>query len=107
MTAGPIARAFRLLKRTSVSAGGVVVAGDGVTEEDRGGVVAGGEAVGAAGAVDGSVRRTSFSCAGNEDWKQTQRIDATATAIWRKYDLIGINKVWLLSRSMPKDTNPK
>jgi len=45
MTAGPIERAFKFLKRTSVNCG-ETEDGAGVTEADNGGVVLAGEAAG-------------------------------------------------------------
>src|SRR3954452_10991045 len=64
ITAGPIDRAFKLLKSTSVSCGGPLGAGEGVTADESGGVVAAalGEAA-AAGESDGWLGRTSSSCA--------------------------------------------
>jgi hypothetical protein len=47
ITAGPIERAFRFLKRTSVSCG-AVGDGAGVTDEYNGGVVLAGDAIGEA-----------------------------------------------------------
>ena len=46
ITAGPMARAFKFLKSTSVSCGSAVSEGDGVAAEDSGGVVLTGDAVG-------------------------------------------------------------
>jgi hypothetical protein len=63
MTAGPIDRAFRFLKRTAVSGGGVVEGG-GASGEDKGGVVFSGEEAGEL-AGDGlaSGRCSGSSCA--------------------------------------------
>jgi len=50
ITAGPIARAFKFLKSTSVNCG-VVAEGDGVAADDKAGVVLAGEAAGGAAAA--------------------------------------------------------
>ena len=58
ITAGPMARAFRFLKRISVS-GGAVADGDRVAAEDNGGGVLAGDAVGEA-AVSGGALGDAF-----------------------------------------------
>jgi len=50
ITAGPIARAFKFLKSTSVNCG-AVAEGDGVAADDEGGVALAGEVTGEAAAA--------------------------------------------------------
>ena len=50
ITAGPIARAFKFLKSTSVNCG-AVAEGDGVAADDKAGVVLAGEVTGEAAAA--------------------------------------------------------
>src|SRR6266849_6405363 len=70
LPAGPMARAFRFLKRTSLSCVGAGE-GTGVTEADNGSVVLTGDALGEApltGAAPGGVS----SCAGSCEVRQTE-----------------------------------
>ncbi len=73
ITAGPIERAFKFLKSTSVSCGGVGK-GVGVAEEDKAGTGAG-EAVGET-AVSGGRVVCGSSCAGKIETDQIQMSEA-------------------------------
>jgi hypothetical protein len=83
MTAGPIARALRFLKRMSVSCG-APEDGAGVTEADSGGVVLPGEAAGGEPAVTGAEAGGVSSCA--KEIEASNRPDTTASRVvinWR------------------------
>ena len=77
ITAGPMARAFRFLKRTSLSWAGAGE-GVGVTDADNGGVVATGDALDEApltGAAPGGVS----SCAGKCEVRQIESSETERT----------------------------
>src|SRR5437660_12937013 len=80
ITAGPMARAFRFLKRTSLSCVGAGE-GTGVTEADNGGVVLTGEALGEApltGAAPGGVS----SWAGRWEGRQIESRERERSERW-------------------------
>src|ERR1700759_3304981 len=105
ITAGPIARAFRFLKRTSVNDCGPAGAGEGVTIEESGGVVAAAEAAGGAADVTGSgLRGSSWPMIrfGNE----MQPREMVAMMVRRFDVLIGLKGCAVIAR-WRKRTNPK
>ena len=88
MTAGPIERALRFLKSTSVPCG-VPVDGDGATEADNGGVVLAGDAAAGEPAAAGAEAGGDSSCA-NETERLTNEAKIRATRV-----LISLrNKSW-------------
>src|SRR5438105_14255718 len=88
MTAGPIERALRFLKSTSVPCG-AQVDGAGVTEADNGGVVLAGDAAAGEPAAAGAEADGDSSCA-NETERLTNEAKIRATRV-----LIGLrNKSW-------------
>jgi hypothetical protein len=88
MTAGPIDRALRPLKSTSLNCG-APEEGGGVTEADNGGVVLAGDAVAGEAALTGVDAGGDSSCA-NEIERPTNEAKIRATRV-----LIGLrNKSW-------------
>jgi len=88
MTAGPIERALRFLKSTSVSCG-APVEGAGVTEADNGGVVLAGDAAAGELTAAGAEAGGDSSCA-NETERLTNEAKIRATRV-----LISLrNKSW-------------
>jgi len=88
MTAGPIERALRFLKSTSVPCG-APVDGAGVTEADNGGVVLAGDAAAGEPAAAGADAGGDSSCA-NETERLTNEAKIRATRV-----LISLrNKSW-------------
>jgi len=87
MTAGPIERALRFLKRTSVNCGGPDD-GAGVTEADNGGVVLSGEAAGREPAPAGDDAGGDSSCA--KQIEARMRLNTTTSRVLIKLK----NKSW-------------
>src|SRR5213080_213629 len=92
MTAGPIERALRFLKRTSVSCG-APEDGAGVTEADNGGVVLAGDAAAGGLAAAGADPGGDSSCASETEMLANKaKIRATRILIRLKH------KSWRLAR---------
>src|SRR5882724_12254570 len=92
MTAGPIERALRFLKSTSVPCG-APVDGDGATEADNGGVVLAGDAAGGEPAAAAAEAGGDSSCA-NETERLTNEAKIRATRVLTSVR----NKSWRLRR---------
>ena len=91
MTAGPIERALRFLKSTSVPCG-APVEGAGVTEADNGGVVLAGDAAAGEPAAAAAEAGGDSSCANESEQINKPKIEANRVLISVR------NKSWRLRR---------